>query len=93
MISKAVKSYYEKLMNDWRVNSFFKNVNMPRLLENQKKFLIQGFGGPKLYQGRDMHSSHSSMNLRMQEFDITREHLIKAFSEQNVIFFFSQKSY
>ena len=60
-VGKAVELFYERLLNDERVNGFFLGLNMERQIEKQKNFLTLAFGGPQNYTGRSLREAHAHL--------------------------------
>ena len=59
-------------------------ANVKRLRRRLVEFVSQNTGGPLKYQGRDMVSSHSGMNITNAEFDALAGHLVRALEKFNV---------
>jgi hemoglobin len=60
-VNAAVDIFYEKVINDKRINHFFENVDMARQAAKQKAFLTMAFGGPHNYTGLDMRKGHAHL--------------------------------
>ena len=45
-VNAAVDIFYRKVLNDYRINRFFDNVDMEKQAAKQKAFLTMAFGGP-----------------------------------------------
>ena len=77
-VEAAVTIFYRKVMEDYRVNNFFENVDMNKQMAKQKAFLTMAFGGPNHYTGKDMRTAHAPLvakGLNSKHFDIILEHL------------------
>ena len=86
-IDAAVDKFYDKVLADDRVNSFFKGVDMDRQRRMQKGFLTFAFGGPNAYAGRDLRTAHAHLvakGLTDKHFDIILEHLGATLKELGV---------
>ena len=59
-------------------------ANVKKLKRRLVEFISQNSGGPLKYQGRDMVSSHSGMNISNAEFDALAGHLVKALDKFKV---------
>lgn len=57
----AVERFYDKLLADERVRSFFDDVDMKRQLLKQRAFLTVVTGGPNAYEGQDMRRAHAHL--------------------------------
>ena len=59
-------------------------ANVKKLERRLVEFISQNTGGPIKYQGRDMVSSHTGMNISDAEFDALAGHLVKALDKFKV---------
>ena len=59
-------------------------ANVKRLKRRLVEFISQNTGGPLKYQGRDMVSAHTGMNITNSEFDALAGHLVRALDKFNV---------
>ena len=59
-------------------------ANVKKLKRRLVEFISQNTGGPLKYQGRDMVSSHTGMNITNAEFDALAGHLVKALDKFKV---------
>ena len=83
-VDKAVDIFYEKVLADERINSFFENIDMFAQARKQKAFLTMGFGGPNDYTGEDMRNAHAGMGLNDEHFNAVVEDLAATLSELGV---------
>ncbi len=77
-IDAAVDKFYEKMLADDRVSSFFSGVDMDGQRNKQRKFLAYAFGGPVSYTGKDMREGHAHLlgkGLNDSHVDVVIEHL------------------
>lgn len=56
----AIKLYYHILEDD-RINSFFKDIDIKKQSTKMTAFLTYIFGGPSLYTGRNMRNAHKDV--------------------------------
>lgn len=83
----AVTLFYSKVLDDPRVNGFFKNVDMDKQRQMQKTFLTLAFGGPSNYSGKGMAEAHQKLvdrGLNDGHFDVIIEHLGATLQELGV---------
>ena len=78
-IDQVVEKFYDIMVADEQVASFFKNTDLPRQRAMQKKFLALVSGGPNEYDGRDMKTVHAKLGIAKANFDRTWENLKTAF--------------
>lgn len=77
-ISAVVDRFYELMLKDQRVNHYYKTVDLGKLTCRQKQFITLVTGGPNIYEGTDMKTSHCKLNISTADFDVTWENLDKA---------------
>ncbi len=85
-VNAAVDIFYRKVLDDYRINRFFDNVDMVQQAAKQKAFLTMVFGGPIHYSGLDMRKGHErlvKMGLDDSHFDAVMEHLKATLVELN----------
>lgn len=78
-VNAAVDIFYQKVLNDDRVNRFFRGVDMDQQALKQKDFLTFAFGGPNNYSGKNVREGHAHLvaerGLNDEHFDAIIEHL------------------
>ncbi len=63
-MTEVVRKFYQNVLADESVNGFFSSTDMSVLAKSQATFMIQAFGGPKVYKGNsDMAAVHKGMNI------------------------------
>ena len=87
-VSAAVDKFYEKVLADDRIKSFFEGVDMERQAGYQKRFLTVAFGGAPRYPGNTLRSVHKRLveekGLNDAHFDAVLEHLGATLTELGV---------
>ncbi|MGZ4958513.1 MAG: group I truncated hemoglobin [Methylomonas sp.] len=86
-VNAAVDIFYDKVLDDYRINRFFANTDMEKQIEHLKTFMTVAFGGPNNYTGRSLRDGHArlvKMGLNDSHFDIVMEHLGATLQELNV---------
>ena len=87
-VDVAVDKFYEKVVNDDRVKSFFKTVDMRKQRQKQKSFLTYAFGGPNNYTSKNMRDGHRYMvrdqGLNDMHFDTIVELLAGTLKELDI---------
>lgn len=58
-VDLAVDKFYERVLQDERINHFFAETDMVKQRAHQKAFLTYAFGGTDKYDGRYMREAHS----------------------------------
>jgi hemoglobin len=86
-IDAAVDLFYQKVLADQRINTFFDGVDMDRQKSMQRKFLTYAFGGPNNYNGNGMRKAHeraAASGLNDAHFDAVMENLGATLQELGV---------
>lgn len=83
-VDAAVDIFYEKVLADNRINSFFENLDMVAQARKQKAFLTMAFGGPNNYTGMDMRAGHAHLGLTEEHFDAVVENLAATLTQLGV---------
>jgi hemoglobin len=76
-IDATVEEFYKRVLADDFLSPFFKNLNMNRQINMQKKFLNHVFG-QKPYEGKNMRKAHAHLHLTDDHFNIVAKHLSDA---------------
>ncbi|MDC0831924.1 Cyanoglobin Hemoglobin-like protein HbN [Geitlerinema sp. FC II] len=87
-IDVAVNRFYDRVLKDERVASFFTDVDMVRQRAHQKAFLTYALGGTDRYDGRYMREAHKELvekqGLNESHFDAIAENLMTTLKEMGV---------
>ncbi|MDD4915073.1 MAG: group 1 truncated hemoglobin [Methylococcales bacterium] len=86
-VNAAVDIFYDKVLNDYRINRFFEKTDMSKQAEHLKSFMTVAFGGPNNYTGRSLRDGHARLvkiGLNDSHFDAVVEHLAATLQELNV---------
>ncbi len=75
-VDAAVKVFYNHVIQDDRINTFFEHVDMEAQSGKMKAFLAFAFGAPMNYTGKDMSAAHSHMQLTEEHFNAVAENLV-----------------
>jgi hemoglobin len=73
-VDATVDEFYKRVLADPILRDFFKNTDMKRQHDMQKKFLKHVFGGRK-YLGRSMRKAHQGLGIKAHHFDAVAKHL------------------
>ena len=79
-VKLVVENFYKRVLNDDRINSFFKDVDMLKQKMHQIDFLTYAFEGSERYRGATMREVHKKL---VQEKGLSEEHF-NAFVEDLV---------
>ena len=83
-INAVVDKFYEFMLADPLVNSFFAQTDMEKQVKRQKQFITLVTGGPNQYEGTDMKAAHAKLKIGKKEFNETWKNLEKALNFYNV---------
>ena len=87
-VDLAVDRFYERVLQDDRINHFFASVDMVKQREHQKAFFTYAFGGTDKYNGRYMRESHKELvekqGLNSEHFDAVTENLMITLKDMGV---------
>lgn len=86
-VDVAVNVFYAHIMNDERINHFFRWVDMETQSYKMKTFLAYTLGAPLNYSGKSLKESHSHLvqaGLNDKHFDAVVENLIATLRELGI---------
>lgn len=83
---RLMDDFMVRLMADPRTAPHFKEANQQRLKEQLVDQFCQVLGGPCLYKGADMKSSHAGIDIRKSDFNALVEVLQQAMDAQGISF-------
>lgn len=83
-IEAVVESFYDRVLDDDRVNHFFEDTDMSALRAHQTKFLASVTGGPVEYDGEDLSAAHAHLDIDGRDFRVVAHHLNEALLEFDV---------
>lgn len=68
-ISRIVMSLYERLLDDDDIGPFFDDVDMPKLMDHQTKFVASLMGGPASFSDTHITAAHRHLTITPHQFD------------------------
>ncbi len=83
-ITAVVEEFVGNVAGDIRINSFFKDANIPHLKKMLVEQICEATGGPIKYTGLDMKSAHKGMGIASTHFNSLVEDLVKALDKFKV---------
>jgi hemoglobin len=83
-IRSVVDRFYELLLADQRLASYFDGVDLPRLKRHQVLLISQVLGGPATYEGRELREAHAHLDISRQDFRLVVSYLAQALAEAGV---------
>jgi hemoglobin len=67
-----------------RISTRFAGVDIPALKKSAAAFFITGTGGPSVYNGKDMLSTHKGMNIDHAEFMAVLDDALAALDKNGI---------
>jgi hemoglobin len=83
-IRKAVDDFYERVVADPQLTSYFDDVDLRQLRSHQTALLVQVTGGPVGYSGRDLAAGHEGLGISPADFDRVVGHLVGTLTDLGV---------
>lgn len=83
-IKAVVDEFVANVGADTRINAYFANADLDRLKGHLVNQIGQASGGPQVYTGRDMKTTHAGMGIDEPAFNALVEDLVKALDKFNV---------
>jgi hemoglobin len=86
-VDVAVNVFYSHVINDDRINHFFRWVDMETQSYKMKQFLAYALGAPLNFSGKSLKESHSHLvkaGLNDEHFDAVIENLIATLRELGI---------
>ena len=83
-IHSIVQNFYDDVLEDDLLSSYFKGISMQNLLRHQTEFLSQLLGGPISYDGRTLKRAHEHLNITQAAFDRVADLLQENLEEAGV---------
>ena len=80
-ITSLVEKFYEKQLQDSRINSLYEGNDLTRLLHNFKYFLTKIFGGPDIFLGKSLKDCDQNMNTSNFYSEVSMENFRHAAEE------------
>lgn len=72
-VSRIVMALYDRLLDDDDVGPFFDDVDMPKLIDHQTKFVASLMGGPASFTDAHIAAAHRKLTIRTEHFDRLKE--------------------
>ncbi|HSC57792.1 MAG TPA: group 1 truncated hemoglobin [Nitrospira sp.] len=77
-ISAVVDQFVANVAGDSRINGRFATTDIPKLKGHLVDQICMASGGPCIYKGRDMKTTHVGMNISNADFGALVDDLVKA---------------
>lgn len=83
-IRMVVDRFYELVLDDESLASYFAGTDLPRLKRHQVLLISQVLGGPANYDGRDLQEAHAGLDISRAHFGLVVSYLAQALAEAGV---------
>ena len=83
-VTAAVDMFYQRVLADPLLKTFFAAVDMESLKSQQIDFFTQALGGPADYRGPNMKQAHAHLQIQQAHFDRVAGHLVDTLSALEV---------
>lgn len=83
-VSKIVMRLYDRLLDDDDVGPFFDDVDMPRLIDHQTKFVATLMGGPASFTDTHIQRAHHNLDIEPLHFDRLKDLIAETLEEFDV---------
>lgn len=83
-VSRIVMRLYDKLLDDDDVGPFFDDVDMPKLIDHQTKFVSSLMGGPASFSDTHIANAHHALTIYDAHFDRLKELIHETLDEFSV---------
>lgn len=64
-----VSDFYDKVLASERLNRFFRDIDVPRLIDHQTKFISAIMGGPASYSDEHIARAHGRLGISVEDYD------------------------
>ncbi|MBZ5541937.1 MAG: group 1 truncated hemoglobin [Acidobacteriia bacterium] len=83
-ITAAAERFYEKIMADGDLKTFFAGTNTTWMKMRLSRYLTQVLGGPAQYRGLSMKAAHAHLHIERRHFQQAEKLLAAALDEVGV---------
>lgn len=80
-VRKVVSAFYDKALESDLIAHHFEQVEMPRLIDHQTRFISFLMGGPASYTDEHIEHVHARLGITLAEFDEMLELLIETLED------------
>lgn len=84
-ITAIVNDFYQRMLKDERVGHYFLGSNMEVLRRHQIQYFVSfALGGPRKYNGNNLRTAHSGLNITHEEYEVAIQLLIQSLRKFNI---------
>ena len=75
-VAAAVDGFYERIVADDGLSSYFADVDLAHLKAHQRAFIASALGGPERYHGRRLDAAHRRLSVTTAAYSKVVDHLV-----------------
>lgn len=83
-VSRIVMTFYEMALASDQIGDYFADVDMPRLIDHQTKFIASLMGGPAAFSDERLEAVHRALRISHADFDEMAEILRDALEQHGL---------
>ncbi|MEM8629735.1 MAG: group 1 truncated hemoglobin [Pseudomonadota bacterium] len=83
-VSRIVMTLYDRLLEDDDVGPFFDDVDLPKLIDHQTKFVSSLMGGPASFTDSHIAAAHRHLTIEHVHFERLKELVTETLKEFSV---------
>lgn len=83
-VTAAVDDFYRRVMADPALSPYFDGVDMRRLKNHQRAFILAAIGEPDPYLGWSIREAHALFDIQPDHFDRVVDHLVDTLADLGV---------
>lgn len=83
-VSRIVLAFYDKMLDDDDLGPFFDDIDLPKLMDHQTKFISSLLGGPASFSDAHLVRAHRALDITDAHFDTLKILLSKTLNEFSV---------
>lgn len=69
-VSRIVMTFYDLVLDSDEVGGYFEDVDLPRLIDHQTKFVSSLMGGPASFNDDRLTAVHRTLDIKNADFDV-----------------------
>jgi len=82
-VNKVVMAFYDSLLDSDEIGPYFDEIDMPRLIDHQTKFVAMLLGGPVSYSDDQLGNAHRTLGITNEHFDQMKSILFETLTDHS----------
>lgn len=83
-INTIINRMFEKVLQDSKLKSYFKNKDMNRIKEQLRHFMTFMLGGANNFEGRSLFEIHKHLGISNQEYTVFKDLMVQQFQQSGL---------